>query len=681
MLLASLLLIILQGASHYADLNQDEIEAEKLMSCELKIMELNILSELHEAELVMDGMETNIKQHLHMPDKLFSDAHSALMESDIIKAIAVGFKPNYFPSRGYWFEPRCVRVGDQLITEQIGGPDHDYFNMEWYKIGLTNTRGPIRWTNPYFDSSQNNVPLMSLAWPIVDHDTIVAVLCMDVTLMSLKKMLEYAKPYKGSVCQLLDENGKLLVSSDRIELDSSKYLIGVKNMAGHGLRVKLACPKSAIYGHSRVKNTIKLVIIMSALLLIAYITRRSIYNIISLNAAEQKQHDVKNEMRIAHNIQMSILRRDFPDNLSATLLPMQEVGGDLYDFYQRDDVLYFIIGDVSGKGVPAAMMMSSTVNLFRMAAQHYSTPVKIVSQINSVLSERNPSMMFVTAFVGKLDMKHGLLTYCNAGHNPPILNGELLNTDPDIPIGYDAGFEFHQRGALFPEGSRIVLYTDGITEIRNTDQQFMGTKRLLNIVREHRGEVTQELEKHILEQTEQFALSGDGDIPPSGEAQRHDDLTLMCIANNMAAETPALVIRNDVDELTRVKALVSEYCQSLNCDRRQTRKIMLAIEEAVANVINYAYPKGAQGLIEIDITAMQATTAQTGDITIVISDNGQPFNPLDYHGKDVDQVIDDRQIGGLGIHLYQQIMDSVIYNRKDNKNILTLSKNITINGN
>jgi anti-sigma regulatory factor (Ser/Thr protein kinase) len=209
----------------------------------------------------------------------------------------------------------------------------------------------------------------------------------------------------------------------------------------------------------------------------------------------------------------------------------------------------------------------------------------------------------------------------------------------------------------------------------------MGTKRLLNIVGEHRGEVTQELEKHILEQTEQFALSGDGDIPPSGEAQRHDDLTLMCIANNMAAETPALIIRNDVDELTRVKALVSDYCQSMNCDRRQTRKIMLAIEEAVANVINYAYPKGTQGLIEIDITAMQATTAQTGDITIVISDNGQPFNPLAYHGKDVDQVIDDRQIGGLGIHLYQQIMDSVIYNRKDNKNILTLSKNITINGN
>ena len=153
------------------------------------------------------------------------------------------------------------------------------------------------------------------------------------------------------------------------------------------------------------------------MLLLAYIVRRTIYTITSLNAAQQQKKIMDREMRIAHGIQMDIVRRDFPEELHATLLPMKEVGGDLYDFYQENDTLYFIIGDVSGKGIPAAMMMSATVNLFRMAARHFSTPAEIMGEINDVLSERNPSLLFVTAFVGKIDMKHELMTYCNAGHN------------------------------------------------------------------------------------------------------------------------------------------------------------------------------------------------------------------------------------------------------------------------
>ena len=532
--------------------------------------------------------------------------------------------------------------------------------------------------------------VMSLTRPLMagkDKEEVIGVLCIDVSLTSLKEVLQNTKPYEGSVCQLLDGNGKLLVSSDDGNLDSTEYFIGIKDVEGQALKVRLACPKSQIYESTRMKNIFSIVLMLVGLLIMAFAIQHSLYNNMRLNNARHRQQLINNEMRIAHNIQMNILRRDFPDNLSAMLLPMQEVGGDLYDFYQRDDTLYFIIGDVSGKGVSAAMMMSSAVNLFRMAAQHYSTPAEIVTEMNSVLSERNPSMMFVTTFVGKLDMRHGLLTYCNAGHNPPIVNGKLLSEDPDIPIGYDAAYEFRQRGVLFSEGSRIVLYTDGITEIRNPERQFMGDKRLVSIVQEHQGEGPQELLEHIMQRTEEFAHSGNAEPSTLERADnnkdkasgRHDDMTLMCIANNTAVQSPALIISNDVEEITRVKALLREYCECLSCDRRMIRKIMLAVEEAVANVINYAYPKGELGRIEIEILAMPPTEAQEGDITVVITDGGMPFNPLERHEIDVEQAMDDRQVGGLGIHLYQQLMDSVLYNRKEDKNILTLSKNITIN--
>lgn len=734
LIVATVLLLVMQGAKHFMDLRQDEQEANKMMSRELKIVELNILSELEEAELLMDGMEMRMGYHLDATYKLYHDTYNTMLESDFILATAVAFEPYYYPKEGRWFEPRCIRRNGKLISEQIGGPDHDYFNMDWYKLGLTNTRRPVKWTDPYADPSQENELLISLTRPLkvvierdqsdagissdereqvrtdsmgaaehakkdprtefaereqaqakakVKKEKVVGVLCIDVSLTSLKKVLEDAKPYKGSVCQLLDDKGTLLVSSDSIVMDSTDYFIGVKNVQGHGLQVRLACPKSEIYGLSRMQNILTLILMLAGLMALAYIIQRSYLNTIRLNHAKQKQSDMKYEMRIAHNIQMNILRRDFPENLSATLLPMQEVGGDLYDFYQRDETLYFIIGDVSGKGIPAAMMMSSTVNLFRMAAQHYSTPAEIVSEINSVLSERNPSLIFVTAFVGKLDMRHGLLTYCNAGHNPPIVNGQKLAVDPDIPIGYDVNYDFRQRGVLFPEGSRIVLYTDGVTEIRNAERQFLGINRLVSIIREHRGEGPQDMLSHIMTQTRDYALDGEADSSTLNDEEaeeilgRHDDMTLMCIANNTSVQSPALLISNDIEEITRVKALLREYCECLSCDKRLTRKILLAVEEAVANVINYAYPKGELGSIEIDILAVPPTKSQNGDITIVISDSGKPFNPLTHQEIDVEQAMDNRQVGGLGIHLYQQLMDSVLYNRTD-KNILTLSKIITL---
>ena len=672
---AAMLIAVLLGAEYYMDIKDDDEEARKLVDRELRIAEMKIMWELWDIEAQMSDLAIKANQRINQPNRMLSITNEIIQQSDLIFAVAIGFVPDFYKTKGYWFEPRSKRINGEIFDDQIGGPDHDYFKMSWYSDCVrnykkhTNHKNQLQWTSPYVVNDRNSSYVVSLTRPLLtDDDELAGVMCIDMSLSSMKKLVGSVKPYSGTICQLFDDDGNLIVSSDMTHFDESDYFITEKKIANNSLLVRLACPKKEIYGTSATDSMIAIGITLVGLLLLAYIVQRTVRTIVRLDAAYVQSRTVENELRIAHNIQMSMLRKDFPAELCAVLQPMKEVGGDLYDFYQKDDNLYFIIGDVSGKGLPATMMMAATVNLFRMAARYFNTPIEIVEEINEVISERNPNLIFVTAFVGKLDMRHGLLTYCNAGHNPPIVNNAYLQTDPDIPIGYDAEYSFRQYGMLFPEGSRIVLYTDGVTESRNEEGDFMGTDYLLSLVQKHQQEDVSDMTRNIINDTHLF----------SEDADQRDDITLMCIANNISAQSHTLVISNDIEELQRVKPLVREYCECLGCDKRLTRKIVLALEEALANVINYAYPKGELGSIDIDILAMPAVSEQIpGDITFVISDSGEPFNPLEKQSVDVEQAMDDRQVGGLGIYLYQQLMDTVLYKRTDDgRNVLTLTKHI-----
>jgi sigma-B regulation protein RsbU (phosphoserine phosphatase) len=158
-----------------------------------------------------------------------------------------------------------------------------------------------------------------------------------------------------------------------------------------------------------------------------------------------------------------------------------------------------------------------------------------------------------------------------------------------------------------------------------------------------------------------------------------DDITLMCITNKTAKQHPTIVITNDIEELQRVKSIVREYCDCLGCEPHLTRKIMLAVEEAVANIINYAYPKESLGRIEIELQGRSASCkGQKGDLTVTITDFGEPFDPTARQEVDVTKNIEKRQIGGLGIYLYLKLMDSCIYQRtEDGRNVLIMTKGIS----
>lgn len=693
LLISSLIIMIVIGVQYYMSIKEDEQEARKLVNRELKIVEQSIVAKFIEAEFSMDDLHDAVADELKFPDRMLEITNKIVKDNDFLKAAAVGFVPNYYPQKGYWYEPRSIVKDGVIVNEISSDGSHDYFRMKWYENALaTTSRTPLTshlspvtsdlWTDPYIDHSQNNSYVMSLSLPVYHNKAVAAVLCIDVELKRLRQLLKDSEPYPGSICELISSDGDLLVSSDDYD-EKVAYFTDSKAICKGGMTVRLSCPKNEIYGDTQLMNIITFCLLLIGMALLSFIVHHAHTTITKLHAARQQRQMIEREMHIAHDIQMKILRGDFPSELCATLVPMREVGGDLYDFYQDDQTLYFIIGDVSGKGIPAAMMMGATTTLFRMAARHCSTPAMIISEINQVLSERNPGLMFITAFVGKIDMQHGLLTYCNAGHNPPVINGVLLDTDPDIPIGYDHDYSYRQYGALFPEGSRLVLYTDGITESRNKERKMMGVHRLMEIVAKYQKETPQVMTERILADAQQYAKG----------TEQVDDITLMCIANNTPQIIPSLVITNEIEELQRVKQLLREYCDcllpTLNSPRKDTlskresstrssftRKVLLAVEEAVVNIINYAYPKGHMGRIDIDIQGTPATGG-TGDITIRLADYGEYFDPNKRKAIDVTQKVDEREVGGLGIYLYQQLMDTVIYERTDDgRNVLTMTKNI-----
>ena len=232
---------------------------------------------------------------------------------------------------------------------------------------------------------------------------------------------------------------------------------------------------------------------------------------------------IESELNVANSIQMSMLPSVFPDreglDMYASMTPAKEVGGDLYGYLLKDDNLYFCLGDVSGKGVPASLFMAQVTRLFRTLANQQLPPAEICTHMNDALSgDENPTNMFVTLFIGMLDLQSGHLSFCNAGHNPPIIggganHGEFLEMKPNFPIGVLPGLEFEGEEIANIHGRALFIYTDGLNEAENREHEQFGDERLLDILRNKQviETLAAEVEKHR-----------DGADP-------NDDLTMMCL--------------------------------------------------------------------------------------------------------------------------------------------------------
>ena len=395
------------------------------------------------------------------------------------------------------------------------------------------------------------------------------------------------------------------------------------------------------------------------------------------NTTAQKA-SIESDLRIASGIQMGMLPEKFPTRadrddvqLYASLTPAKEVGGDLFDFYFRDEKLFFCIGDVSGKGVPASLFMAVTRSTFRTVSAHESMPDRIVTIMNKTIADMNKNHMFVTLFVGVLDLPTGRLRYCNAGHDAPLLIGAgvgELSCDSNIPVGFMPTWKYSLQEAQIFTGTTIFLFTDGLTEAMDAEFAQFQMERVNDVANRALAKQQQEPRQFISQMTEavhQFVR----------DAEQSDDLTMMAIQyikqQSDVRMRKSIVLPNDTQEVPRLNSFVEEVCQTVGFDQTVTMQVKLAVEEAVVNVMKYAYPPGQYG----DVTIEAASNDVRLKFTII--DSGKPFDPTVQSEVDTTLSAKERNIGGLGIHIMRKSMDSINYERMDNLNVLTLRKKIT----
>ncbi len=406
------------------------------------------------------------------------------------------------------------------------------------------------------------------------------------------------------------------------------------------------------------------------LMLLAFIIWRSIHNVRSLSAVAAEKDRIAGELAVAHRIQQAMLPKLFPPfperndvDIYASLTPAREVGGDFYDYLLRNETLFFCIGDVSGKGVPAALVMAMARSAFRMLTEHESAPEYIMAQMNDSMARDNDYNMFITLFIGALDLQTGHLRYTNGGHKAPLIGTTPLPIKANLPIGVMPNQKFQPQEAQIAQGDTLFLYTDGLTEAEDAENKQFGTERMLDIcsTAATEGVETKTLVTRMSQAVHAFV----------GDTEQSDDLTMLAIRY---LQQPAdsdichISLPCDINETPRLGEWVEEVCQKAGFSPAAVMQANLAIEEAVVNVMKYAYPNGTSGEVQIE------SIPERDGMRFVITDSGQPFDPTMQKEADTSLTAEERPVGGLGIHLMRRLMDEVSYKRLGGKNILTMRK-------
>lgn len=376
---------------------------------------------------------------------------------------------------------------------------------------------------------------------------------------------------------------------------------------------------------------------------------------------------IDKELEVAHGIQTAALPREFPNrpefDMYAGMVPAKEVGGDFYDFFfTGEDSIAFLIADVSGKGIPAALfMMTARTTLKSLALQ--GKPINEVFEIaNSELYDTNPSKMFVTAWMGLLNIKTGELQYVNAGHNPPLVyhDGfyEYLRGKTGFVLAGLKNMKYKSKTITLSPDDRILLYTDGVTEAKNKYDEFYGEARLDELLNRCGKRKAKEICETVKADVDSFA---EGCEPA-------DDLTLLSICYHGSASPAVSEKEFAADPSFTDEALnfVEQTLSAQGCSDLVVNRFQICTDEIFSNIVKFSYPdKKGKARIKIEVYP---------DKTVMsFADNGKPFNPLNYKNDEIGLPAERRKPGGLGIILVNKLMDEVVYSYEDNENRLKLT--------
>ena len=398
-----------------------------------------------------------------------------------------------------------------------------------------------------------------------------------------------------------------------------------------------------------------------------------------LTRATAEKEKIRSELNVARQIQEGILPHNFPPfperrefDIYASMRAAKMVGGDFYDFFMIDgDHLAVVIADVSDKGIPAALfMMSSKILIENVSKINKCSPAEIISSVNKQICENNNAGLFLTVWLGILDIPSGILKAVNAGHEYPAVRHadgsfEIYKDKHNFVVGGMSDILYKDYEILLQPGDTIFQYTDGVTDASNSDNELFGDERMLAVLNNNPDAAPDKILQNMAAAIDKFA----------GETPQFDDITMLCLRYNGMERQK---MENEViwegdaalDNLQNFLSFVETNLEDAECPMKTQMKIVLAAEEIFVNIASYAYLSGTG---KAYVTMLFPKDG--GSVTMAFRDNGVPFDPFLREDPDTTLSAAERKIGGLGIFMVKKTMDDVSYEYLNGQNVLTIRKN------
>lgn len=392
----------------------------------------------------------------------------------------------------------------------------------------------------------------------------------------------------------------------------------------------------------------------------------------NLSRVTAEKERIGAELDVARHIQASMLPCIFPAfperhefDIHASMTPAKEVGGDFYDFFLvDDDHLAMIMADVSGKGVPAALFMMISKTLLKSATQSGLSPKAVLEKVNNQLCENNDAEMFVTVWLGILEISTGKMKCANAGHEYPA----IMRKGGDFTLYKDkhgfvlAGMEnarYREYELELDAGDRLFVYTDGVPEATNASADLYGTDRMIAALNQNPGCSCRQLLEALHQDVDTFV----------GQAPQFDDITMLCIEiKDMAPDMKKISIVPALDKLPEATAFFEDMLSDAGVSMKVIAQVNVAVDEIFSNIARYS---------DATLATLGCKISESeGLITLRFSDNGRPYDPTETPDPDTTLSAEEREIGGLGIFMVKKTMNEVLYEYKDGLNILTLVKRL-----
>lgn len=636
--------------------NREQTNIENYTHVRMKTLILDLETKLVSVESVLTTENHRHRVEIGDSTQIFTRLEQIVNDQKAIRHAGLDIWNEEMPdSLSYVYYVSRLRNGENVRMVRRENVNDIKEEKEFYTKAIE-TGEPV-WTHPYEDDNYAHATVVTCYLKVEDN---MAMFFVDVEMNSLLKTIDSLQFYEGSRMYITaphegtftrGEDG-VLETVDKIEYDRRHYTAITAHYRRLNIDIVNIVPNDQIYITLWRNVVIVLVIFVLGLVFLAVLVHRTFTraqddlaeSIEKSNARKNALDKIENEVAIASRIQNKMLTDPgrpahyAPEgacaaDLMAHMLPAREVGGDLYEYRTEGDNVVVCIGDVSGKGIPASMVMAMCSTLFNAYVSDNADPdpAELLGYLNKHMCRRNDDVMFVTLWTGVLNLRTGTLKYGSAGHNPPVLvrggSAEFLEMRQGIPLGMFEDSTYENLECRMEEGDSLLMYTDGITEAEGPGKVLFGDDRLLQSCRNAVSTCPGVLCRFVLNDVTAHAAG----------CSQSDDITLLCVS--FGGKYAQL---NGISDVPALHTLVAECGESDNA--------ALVLEEATAN----AFTHGKAGMVDVGY--------REGVFTMIT--DGDDFDPTKY--KVPEKADGELSIGGRGIPLIRELCSQTTYRRLDN---------------